>query len=174
MAAGASNDQFANYAVITCPESAANTLTFKKLETGISLTEKVGWVINRIEYYITHLNITLFNSAGDAFYYGLALSNGFATPAVDRNEIVDYNQVEYAVLGAAATTGEFLLRPFVKDLSNLPGGGILIPPAPLYLYAMGSGLSAANGVTARIHYTMKVLKVDEYWELVEARRVLSS
>lgn len=174
MAAGASNDKFANYAVLTCTESAANTLTFKKLETGISLTEKVGWIINRIEYYLTHLNTTVFNAAGDAFYYGLALSNGFSVPAVDRNEIIDYNQHEFQIYGAAASTGEFVRRPLVKDLSTLPGGGILIPPAPLYLYAMGSGLTAANGVTARIHYTMISLKTEEFWELVEARRVLSS
>jgi len=173
MASGAANDVFANYAIITVTESAANTLTFKKLETGISLTEKVGWVINRVEYYLSALNVTQFNAAADTLYYGLALGNGFSVPAVDRNEIIDYNSIERIDLGAVAT-GYFLLKPFIKDLSTLPGGGILIPPAPLYLWAKGESLAAAAIVTARIHYTMRNLKVDEYWELVEARRVLQS
>lgn len=171
--AGEKGDQFANYAIITVTESAANTLTFKKLETGISLNEKIGWVINRLEYYVANLSATQFNASGDIQYFGLSLGNSFTVPSIDRNEIIDYNAIERLDIGTAAS-GFMQQRPFVKDLSNLPGGGILVPPAPLFLFSMGSGLVAASVTTVRMHYTMKVLKVEDYWELVEARRVLSS
>ncbi len=169
----ATEDKFANYAIVTCTESAANTLTFKKLETGISLSEKVAWVVNRLEYVLTSLNATIFNATADGFYYGLSVSNAFSSPTVLENTILDYNMMHRVDIGAAAS-GFFLPMPIIKDFSTLPGGGIIVPPTPLYLFGMGGGLTAAMNVTVRIHYTMRVLKIDEYWELVEARRVLES
>lgn len=166
-------DQFANYAIVSVTESAANTLTFKKLETGISITEKVAWIINRIEYFITALNGTYFNAAGDLLYWGVSLTNSWTTPAASEITILDYNSAERVDLGAAAS-GAFVVRPILKDFSAMPSGGIIVPPSPLYIYGMGSGLTAAATVVARIHYTTLVLSVDQYWELVEARRVLTS
>jgi len=166
-------DQFANYAILSVTESAANTLTFKKLETGISLNEKVAWIIARIEYFINSITATTFNSDSDILTYGLSLSNAFATPALTENTIIDHNVIARLDFGAAATGGLHRM-PFVKAFSSLPGGGIIVPPTPLYLYAKGTGLAAADTVVARIHYTLLTLAVDQYWELVEARRVLES
>lgn len=167
------SDKFANYAILGVTESAANTLTFKKLETGISLTEKVAWVIHRIEYLPSGLSTAVFNADQDAQYYGLSVSNAWSAVSLYENTIIDYNAITRVDIGAAAS-GSFVNRPQVKSFSSLPGGGILVPPTPLYLYAQGSGLVSATTVVARIHYTLRVLKVDEYWELVEARRVLES
>jgi hypothetical protein len=168
-----SKDVFANYAIISVTESAANTLTFKKLETGISLTEKVAWVVNRIEYIIGNWTSVLFTTTADSITFGLSLSNAFVSPEMTENTIVDYNQILVDIYGAA-TNAQYHQMPIVKDLSTLPGGGVLVPPAPLYLFAKSTGLAVAETITARLHYTLRTLKVDEYWELVEARRVLSS
>lgn len=169
----AGEDKFANYAIISVVESAANTLTFKKLETGISLNEKVAWIINRVEYLSNQINATIFNATGDSLDFGMSLSNAFTTPNLAENTIIDCNKFTRIDIGASAS-GEMQLQPWVKDFSALPGGGIIVPPTPLYLYAMGTGLTGVAAMTARIHYTLKTLKIDEYWELVEARRVLSS
>jgi hypothetical protein len=166
-------DQFANYAIIEVLESAANTLTFKKLETGISLNEKVAWIIHRIEYIIDGLDGTLFNAALDVLTFGLSLSNAFSAPTVAENTIIDYNRSIRVDIGTAAS-GYFQLQPFVKDFASLPMGGTIVPPTPLYLFVKGTGLTAAAKITARLHYTLRTLKVEDYWELVEARRVLSS
>ncbi len=169
----AKGDQFANYAIISCTESAANTLTFKKLETGISLNEKVAWVISRIEYTLSSVLAGQFNADGDALTFGLSLSNAFSSPTISENTIIDWNQLVRQDFGAAASAS--LWRwPIVKDFSALPGGGVIVPPTPLYLFAQGSSLVAAASAYARIHYTLLTLAVDQYWELVEARRVLSS
>lgn len=170
---GVSRDQFANFAIVSVTESAANTLTFKKLETGISLTEKVAWIINRIEYVPEELNATIFNATGDIVIFGLSVSNAFTTPTVGETTILDYNRILRQDLGAAAS-GFFDAQPKIKDYSMLPGGGIIVPPTPMYLFAMGAGLTAATKITARFYYTLLELQVDQYWELVEARRVLSS
>jgi len=166
-------DQFANYAIVTVTESAANTLTFKKLETGISLTEKVAWVLSRVEYVPTTPSNSVFNGDGDSLYFGLSLSSSFTSVGLTENTIIDYNQMTRLDFGTAASSYLYL-RPMIKDFSNLPGGGILIPPNPLYLFAQGTGLASATSVIARMHYSLLPLSVDQYWELVEARRVLSS
>jgi hypothetical protein len=166
-------DKFANMAIITVSESALNTLTFKKLETGISLMEKVAWVLSRIEYLISDLSAAMFNGAGDSLSFGLSLSNAWSYPYLYETTILDWNKFVRQDLGAAAS-GLFIEQPFVKDFSSLPGGGILVPPNPLYGYAVGAGLTGPETVTMRMHYTLLPLATDQYWELVEARRVVSS
>lgn len=168
-----STDQFANYAIISVTESAANTLTYKKLETGISLNEKVAWIINRIEYLLGSLNGTQFNAAGDSLTFGLSIANSMTSIQLAEPAVIDYNQVQRYDFGTAADA-LFDFKPLIKDFSSLPGGGILVPPTPLYLFAVGSSLAGADTVVARIHYTLLQLAIDQYWELVESRRVLSS
>ena len=167
-----SGDKFANMAVITVTESAANTLTFKKLETGISIHDKVGWIINRVEYFLSELGLTQFADNEDLAYWGLACSNSFAAPSMTEETILDVNCL--SKMEATDVGFFFQYRPFIKDFSTLPGGGLLVPPVPLYLWLKGTGLAGAGSVTCRMHYTLKELSVDEYWELVEARRVISS
>jgi len=166
-------DQFANYAIITCLESAANTLTFKKLETGVSLNEKIAWILNRIEYTVSSLLAAQFNADADAFTFGLSVSSSFASAAITEQSILDWNQITRQDFGAAAVAS-LVRQPFTKDFSSLPMGGILVPPNPVYLFGQGTSLVGAMTVIARIHYTTLSLTTDQYWELVEARRVISS
>lgn len=173
MAGKNSADQFANLAIISVTESAANTLTYKKLETGISLNEKVAWIINRIEYNTNEWNQTTFNGDGDYQMFGLSVSNMMTTIQAGDPMVVDFNACRRKDIGAAAT-GTFQFSPWIKELSSLPGGGLILPPQPIYLFAVGSGLTAASSITARLYYTLLQLSVDQYWELVEARRVLAS
>lgn len=173
MANKGTTDEFANMAIIGVTEAGANTLTFKKLETGISLSEKVAWIINRIEYTRINVNATNFNGDNDSFSYGLSVSNAWVSANIQEPTIIDYNVVFRRDIGAAAT-GIFLDEPKIKDFASMPGGGIIVPPVPLWGYAVGGGLGAAMTVYMRLWYTLLQLSVDQYWELVEARRVISS
>jgi hypothetical protein len=166
-------DQFANYAIIKVVESAANTLTFKKLETGISLTEKVAWVIARIEYIFLSPLAATFDSNGDAVYFGMSLSNSWSNPTIEENTIVDFNSVQRCDFGASANV-VVDHQPYIKNFGNLPSGGVIVPPTPLYLFTKGITCAIPTTIVARIHYTLLSLAVDQYWELVESRRVLSS
>lgn len=165
-------DQFANIAAIRCIESVANTLTFKKLETGVSLFEKIAWVLHRLEYY--HDNTaTTFAATGDTLTFGLATSDQIITPTGENAAVLDYEQVERQDMGAAAN-GSLRWLPLVKDLTNLPSGGIIVPPNPLYLWVKGVSLPVVGNVMCRIFYTTVKLTPDQYWELVEARRIIAS
>jgi hypothetical protein len=172
MAASNSVDKFANMALITTVESAPNTLTFKKLETGISMTEKVAWVISRVEYIMGCFKASQFAQDGDQVEYGLSLSNAWATPQVVETTIIDYNLV---TLGLWSSVGVKLTRePHEKSFASMPSGGIIVPPTPFYAWVKGTALTSAVTLSCRIWYTLLPLAIDQYWELVESRRVLSS
>lgn len=166
-----STDQFVNQAVITCTESAANTLTFKKLETGISLFEKVAWIISRIEYFIS--GISNLNSSGDSLTMAITSTDQITGLALTNAAVIDllyYLRIDY---GTAANEVPIAM-PFTKDLSTFSGGGLIVPPNPLYLGVVGSGEAAASTVTAKFFYRTLELSPDQYWELVESRRIISS
>lgn len=177
MAIKAAKDQFANIAVISCTESAADTLTYKKLETGIAMFEKVAWVISRIEYFMHNLDVTLHNATGDLTMVALTVSNALTTLGsgnIEINPMVLHGvQFKRMDLGASATGVEQIM-PVVYDFSALPGGGIIVPPTALFLAVQGSSEASAAIVFARIYYTVLQLKPEDYWELVEARRIIAS
>jgi hypothetical protein len=177
MAAKASKDKFANIAAISCVESAANTLTYKKLETGIAIFDKVAWLICRLEYYPSEMNATQFNSSNDGLNVALCAGNTLSDLAGGRMQsdplIIHGLNITRQDIGTAAS-GLFLVKPLVYDFSTLPGSGILIPPTSVYLGVQGSGLAAATTCYLRIFYTLVELAVEDYWELVESRRMISS
>jgi len=173
MAVKQSSDKFANMAIVSVTESAANTLTFKKLETGIALFDKMAWVISRVEYLATTPLATVFDATADSLGFGVSVSNAFAVPALTEVTILDYNNISRMDFGTAANT-IIWTRPVTKDFSAMPGGGLIVPPVPFYLWALGSSLTVASTIVARVWYTNLILSPDDYWELVEARRVLSS
>jgi len=167
-------DRWANIASIQCVESAANTLTFKKLETGINLFEKRAWVIGRLAFFIGGVSATQFNATGDYLQISLTVSNNMTAICDFSNPSeIDFMLIGREDIGTAAT-GMFLENPRIRDWWGLPGGGLIVPPNPLYLAVKGTGLVAAATVTVRMFYTTIELKPDEYWELVEARRIISS
>jgi len=169
----ATKDKFPNVATIQVVESAANTLTFKKLETGISLFEKVAWIIHRIEYLVTAGTFTGMASTGDLIEFGLTATDQMASLSVVNAAMIDY-QMRLRFDWGANPDVEMMELPWVIDLSTLPMGGIIVPPNPLYLGVKGTGMGVAATLTAKFFYTTYVLAADDYWELVEARRIISS
>lgn len=169
----ASKDKFANMAAITVTESGTNTLTFKKLESGISLFEKVAWIIHRIEYLVPAVVFAMFNAGGDTLEFALTATDQIDALSMSNAGLIDYNYLCRIDLGAAAS-GVFEKVPFITDFTNLPMGGLIVPPNPLYLAAKGTSLTMASTVSARLYFTTYQLTADDYWELVEARRIVSN
>jgi hypothetical protein len=171
--AKAQSDKFANMAYIQVVESALNTLTFKKLETGVSLFEKVAWLIEKIEYQVEAATWALFNATADYLNLALCASNQMSLLKLDNPAVFDFMRITRVDLGAAAS-GAWHFSPITRDFTGLSGGGLLIPPNPIYLAAHGSGLTGPVTIETRIYYTTYELSPDEYWELVESRRIISS
>lgn len=174
-AKGAVADKYVNKAVITCTESAANTLTFAKLETGVPLFEKMAWVIHKIEYAISAAAFGYFNASVDYLNMALTTTDTLTSLSETQSAVINFKRLARIDIGTAASGFFIWTYPLCEsDFTNFPGGGIIVPPNPLFLGVQGNSLTTAVTVSAIIRYTSLPLKPDEYWELVESTRILSS
>ena len=165
-------DKYVNQAYLSVVESALNTLTFSKIETGISIHEKVGWLISRIDYFF-QTGPAQFGADGDALDYGISVMDTLTDVGPRLAAIVDSNTLTRQDWGVAASS-EMRQLPVTRNFADLPGGGLLIPPNPVYIYARGTALAGPHTVAARLFYTMRQLKTEDFWELVEQRRMIGA
>ena len=165
-------EKFVNQAYMSVTESGIGTLTFSKLETGISIYEKVGWLISRLDYF-TPILAGQFDTNDDNIIFGISALDSFVAPSLKLSAVIDFNQVARRDFGVAASAW-IEVTPFTKSFADLPGGGLLVPPNPIYLFALGAGLIAAHTVQVRMFYTVVKLKVEDFWELVEQRRMIGA
>lgn len=166
-------DSFANIAAAGVTQTAANTMTFNKIESGISIGEKRAWVIHRIEYTFNQMLLTILTDDGDGMSLGFTTSQD-VTELVDCGNpaVLDFIFVTYMEIGAPAGFGFQFSPHLVKDFSSLPGGGLIVPPNPLYFAMDSSGLAAASNAQARLYYTILDLSPDDMWELMQARQII--
>lgn len=165
-------DSFANIAAISVTESAAGTLTYAKFAFPFSIMDKVALVINRLEYWPE--GISYLNSSSDQLNVALIASSTVTSLSNQADPVIlDMFRIIRNDIGTAAS-GELLQFPYMKDLSNLPGGGILCAPSPLSLVVQSTGASNPMGCWLKMFYTYMELSTDEYWQLVESRRIIST
>lgn len=164
-------DRFVNLAYATVTMSGANALTFSEIQTGLAMFEKVAWIIHRIVWYIPAATVQEIVANTDFMQLGFTGNNKMSDLSIDDAAVYDLIELVGMVSGAPAV-GFIVKSPAVSDFSTLPAGGLIIPPRPLYVAANTAGFVAAGVVQARIYFTYKQLKADEYWELVEASRII--
>jgi len=167
-------DRFANLASLLTTETGANTLTFSKLQLSTPLMQtKSAMVLHRAEYYFYTADMqTNLNGTGDEVNAALTISSSLTSLNPSQAEVLDKVTLVRIDYGVAAS-GLIVNMPFVKDFTNLPGGGLLIPADTLALGVYGVGCAGANSVQCRLYYTILELSPSDYWDLVEARRIMS-
>ena len=165
-------DAFANIAAIHLHESGVDTLTTAKFAFPFSIMDKMALVISRIEYEL--INTGIWAATADRICVALTTA---ATPPdiedVTDPQIIDSIRYTRIDMGTAAS-GMLLCQPFIKDFSSLPGGGLLVAPSPLYMAIKGTSAGQAGQANMRMYYTYIEMAADEYWQLVESRRVIST
>jgi hypothetical protein len=165
-------DRYANLAAVHPVEAVVGTAKFEKFAFPYSIMDKIGILVCRIEYLF--LSLAQLNSSGDSLECCLSIDDGIADFQDYTNPaMVDSAYIARYDLGAAAT-GNFVISPIVRDFSQLPGGGILVAPNPLYGGVKSSGAGGVMGCWVRLWYTYMTLATDEYWQLVESRRIITS
>jgi hypothetical protein len=165
------SDKFANIAATYFAMTTLNTARFVKFDFPFSIMDKVGLLINRMEYIIGGLD--KLNSTLDWAIGGLACASTVADTEDTRDPlIVDQYKLQRIDMGTAAS-GMIVEAPFMKDFSGLPGGGILVPPSPLYAFMDSDGASDVMTLRIRIYYQYLELSPEDYWQLVESRRVVT-
>jgi hypothetical protein len=165
-------DNYANIASVAVVESAINTQTSVKFNFPFSIMDKMALIISRMEYWFE--GIDGLNGSTDRVVAALTAS---ATVVAITNQadplIIDSTRMLRIDTGAAAT-GHLITQPFIKDFSSLPGNGLIVAPSPLYGMVQGTGVATVVGCTFKLFYSYIELNTDEYWQLVESRRIISN
>lgn len=172
MAAKSKTDSFSNVAAISVTESSAGTLTTAKFNFPFSIMDKMALVIQRIEYQFGALD--QLNGSSDKVVMALLVSSTVSD--VDNQAdplIVDNARLVRTDFGTAGSA-QLIPFPYVKDFTTLAGGGLLVAPSPLYAGIKSTGAAGVMAGWIRLYYTYLELSADEYWQLVESRRIISS
>lgn len=169
MAKAVGSDVYPNIIVGRLTMSAANTLTFSEINVGLNLFDKAALLIQRIELTPSTTALADLDTDVDNFTFGLTASNQLADLQVDRAEVIDTVQVEADLIGAVVSK-QLHVCPWIHDFSGLRGGGILIPPKPLYAAGVSFGMTIAGVFFWRLYMNVIRLQPDEYLELLETRR----
>lgn len=156
-------DRFANIAAVRAQESAAGTLTFAEILTGISLGQSLGIVIDEIDYYPGSGSIDDIVAAADWLACALCSSN-------DMTSIVAMN--DRRIIHSMALTGATHGTPANQAVHVLPYVYQFFPPiiiaAPrLYLGVHGNSLATAVLCDMRMFYRFMPLTPQDYLELAE-------
>lgn len=166
-------DVYANIAFLRVTESAPNTLTFAQLQMANTLmTEKAALIIHRIDWWVDGMFLTDAN--GDTAAFGLSLSDRILS-LVDPSapELLAWHQFTMVYTGVPANASIFQ-QPIMEDFTSLPGGGLLVPADRIYVGVKGGSLTAVSSAICRFFYTVKPLDTSDYWELIEARRIMTT
>ena len=169
-------DDFANIMSGSLTQSAVDTLTFSsRLEFGYSLSDNVGLVIHRIDYSFQQGFLKLLLDDSDRVVFGLVTSDQISSLVMYGSNVVDIGEVGLLKYGAAASGWLQELNPTAKhDYSDLPGGGLLVSPNPLFMAVHGVSIASVAVISYRIFYTAVTLNdrgFRELWETWNAIRV---
>lgn len=162
-------DKFTNILTQALTLSAANTLTFAEIDVGLNLFDRVGLLINRAEFHIRSTVMAEFTAGGDNVQLGLTASNGLSQISETERAVIYKTTMARSDFGTAGSA-QFTVQPLVVDFADLPGGGMLVAPKPLYFAGDSIGLASAHTFYLRLFFTIMTLKDADYFELLESRR----
>lgn len=166
-----SSSGYANMAYLSITEAVAGTLKFAKLQIAEEFGgPKKAMIIHRLEFLMA--SVSSLNSSGDGIDTALTLSDKLTDISdLSQPEVIAWAQILRLDIGAAAS-GMLVQWPVLRDFTELPGGGLIVPANYLYLGVKSTGAAAACGSTMRLYYSPLELKPEDYLQLLEARSIL--
>lgn len=155
-------DRFANIAAAEVVQSAADTLTFTEMLTGISLGQGVGMLIDEIDYGIKFSTFGFFATSADNLQIAITSSND----VLDIEDISDRRILHtFLMYHRFVTSGaDYLFWP--KVFQFFPP--MIIAAPRLYLAMDSISLGTAGTARTRIYFRYVQLSAQQYLELAEA------
>lgn len=161
-------DMYSNILTQNVTQSSANALEFAEIDVGLNLFDKVGLLVSRIEFYNNQAHNELVAN-GDTLRMAVTQSNQIASISPAERSVInmlEWNVIDHGTPANATITQE----PWMQNFADLPGGGILVAPKPLYFAIDSDGFTAASVGSLRMYFTIIKLKDADYFELLESRR----
>ena len=156
-------DVFPNIAAVSLTLSAANTLTYSQILTGVNLGQGVGMLIDRVEWAPSQASLADIDTDQDRIEFGLTTSNTLTNinSATDRRVIL-FDAIHRGDMGVAASAWIFRI-PFIRDFAP----PLLIASPYLYLAVTSVGMTVAAVINMRMYFRYIQLTAQEYIELAE-------
>ena len=165
IAAKGSKDQYANIAYTLVNQTAANTLFFQSIQLAVGLFQGIAMVLHRIYYMPFVAALRELVAATDSMTLAVTSSNRLAV-IQDTNDPAIIDSWRWSCIGVPVGTME---TPYIRDFTNLPGGGKLIAANPIYGAMMSSGFGAVQGAAIKLEFTFIELADRDYMELIQAQ-----
>jgi hypothetical protein len=160
-------DNFAQIMSGGISEAVAGTLAFSnRIELGYSLADHVGIIIHGIELFFSPAVQNLLLDLNDYIQFAMTSSDQLTTLSAQASNVIFYIERQLQKYGTAASGWKDDM-PIVRDWTNLPGGGILVAPNPLYFAIRGVSMAAQVGASYRMYYTAVALSEQGFRELWE-------
>jgi hypothetical protein len=165
-------DLYVNRAFGSVTETAANTLTFEQIHFGTSIREKMALVIHRIRYRFARGEMNKILDDSDGINMAITRSENITTIGAGEPAVIDNAVINLLDFGTPANAYAYSADFMTRDFSTLPGGGLIAPAKPIFIAVQGVSLASAVTLNCTMYFTFKMLKPQEYWELVETMRVI--
>lgn len=158
---------------ITVP-AASSGITYEAVNTGLSVTDRIGWLLQKVEVFGPTSN-ALISSSNVGVQFGISVSNTMTfatlTDAMVLPQIKFACQFRRYDLGTAAS-GIVEYIPKVYDYTNLSDGGQLIVPQPLYGWVQPMTVSSATPFLWRAWFQACQLTDADYFNMLQANQML--
>jgi hypothetical protein len=146
---------------------------------GLSILDKVGVLIHRVDFDVEVSPPLPAAPVRGKIVFGIS-----AVSMSTQVEVENDNNPAWVVRrtimeeidngGVAVGEARNVWPTLVADFSTLPGGAIITPPSTVFL--TGWAITGTSGVVivvrSRLYYTITELSTEDYWQLVEARRMI--
>lgn len=154
MAAG-DTDRWASIATVQTTESAAGTITFSSINTGVGLATKRGLLIDELQFFVGLTDLNLILAETDAIDMGLTVSNGVD----DLSDFTDRRILQNLTLSRAdhgtAASGELVQMPIIQQF--FPA----LITAEQTLYFGVKGISLAAVFTAKLRILFRYIELSD-------------
>lgn len=158
-------DQFPNRAIMQVTQTVGSTLVFQQVRFGAGLFQGTALIVHRIEWFPDQDSVLEMLDVADYHHYAL-------TNRDDLTELTPQNMnvlvMKKLLTPEGGVFGQHEELPFISDLSNQPGGGLIIPSNPLFLAFDTGGASTQFTLNAVMYYTVRQLSDADYIELVQS------
>lgn len=165
-------DRYANIAGVELTMSAANTMSFVELRTGIGMQADrktaVGMLIDEIDYSPKQKVFNDMNATGDRLSVGITVSN----QVTDLEDVTDKRILHSANIYRldGGTAGNFVIQVVPLVYQFFPA--IIHAERAVFLAADSLGLADPEVIRMRMYYRTVTLTDGEFIELSEVFRLV--
>ncbi len=166
-------DKYDQFMYLSVTQSSANTLTFGQLALGMNLFDYAGLIVSKIDYYLSVLSIAELVANADTIALALSGSDSITALDLSKAEVYDMMELQVAISGTPATA-QIVKQPWTHDFSTMEGGGMLLPAQNLYIGVSSAGSAIAIAASMRVYFRIVKLTAQDFVELVQRLRVMST